>query len=177
MSNFKFTNREDIYKFINNDLGFNDKKTNEIISKLEEIENMNIDENNECVYCDSSYRLKKCYKCNDLCCGSHIVYCKEHKQMVCEDCEYDYCNCYKMTQCNYCKKEKLGRDILKNVTDNYICSECCNEQNLQRCDKCLKWGITYPQSIRGGDDSTYTFNICDLCTEDTDLKYSLSELI
>ena len=171
MSDFKFTNRENIYKFINNDLGFNDKKTNEIISKLEEIENMNIDENNECVYCDSSYRLKKCDKCNDLCCGSHIVYCKEHKQMVCDDCEYDYCNCYKMTQCNYCKKEKLKQNILKNVNDYYICRECCNEQDLHRCDKCLKWGSKiYPQSIRGGDDSTYTFNICNLCTKNTDIK-------
>lgn len=178
MSNFKFTNRENIYKFINNDLGFNDKKTNEIISKLEEIENMNIDEKNECAFCDSSYRLQKCSACNDLCCGSHIGYCKEYKQMFCEDCEYNYCDCYKMVQCNYCKKEKLKQDILKSVNDYYICSECCNKQDLQRCDKCLKWGSKiYPRSIRGGDDSTYTFNICELCTNDTDLKSYLEKKV
>lgn len=163
MSKFEFKNEYEIIKYLKKEFCITEKHAEEVIKDITDIENNKYTDFNEeqqktCVYCDSSYRLQKCDKCNDLCCGYHIVYCKEYKQMFCEDCEYNYCDCpFCYVECcefkkdercsNYCEKYKsfngIDRVNICWTCKSHFCEEhmiICQHCKAQHCGKCIHEG-------------------------------------
>jgi len=134
------------------------------------------DDDDECSdYCERSYDLKKCDVCKNLYCSNHRGYCNNCKKTICDDCEYNNCECYKkIVQCYICNKkvsklniEVATPDIIKNFNNYYICIECCDKKHFKKCDVCFKYGgNNYLHSVKGPSNSTHNFNICEICIKD-----------
>ena len=160
MSNFEFKNEYKIIEYLEKEFGIPENHAKEVIKDITDIENNEyVDlfekQNQECVECDSSYRLKECEYCHDLVCSKDRTYCKECENLLCNNCAkhcpYCFLECCENGCTNYCEKYNTinGYDRLN------ICWNCkshfCKEHMII-CENCKK------QYCRGCND--YCFTSC-----------------
>jgi hypothetical protein len=161
MSNFEFKNEYEIIEYLKKEFGIPEKHAKEVIKDITDIENnkyvdLSEKQNQKCVECYSSYRLKECENCHDLVCSKDRTYCKECENLLCHDCISTYCPfCYvkccdlkKGNECfNYCEKYKTinGLDRI-NICWNcksHFCEEhmiICQNCKAQHCGRCIHEG-------------------------------------
>ena len=89
------------------------------------------------------------------------------------------CACeYRLIECSYCKEKvcaacyNLCKECNKKLCDNCLSTYCPICFDL--CDLCGNYeNELIKHSVRGGDDSTYYFNICLYCNNLKDIRNKL----
>jgi len=99
MSKFEFENEQEIIEYLKKEFCITEKHAEEVIKDIINIENNEYtdfyeEQQETCVDCDISYRLRKCTYCQELVCSKDRTYCKKCGSLLCDKCISDCTYCY-----------------------------------------------------------------------------------